>query len=208
MSTESDAMAESVVFHELAGLLSGLWSISEMVATRPDLPEREEFIGLLRIEARKAARTFKDLQNLRALREGNLVDRIENVGVDDALAAADAISNRETAGGPRRHSSGVAVRADMFALAEFVARLRDLAVELGGDATDRVEVHPEAVDLVYLCGPDERQSELLEGADRSDGRARLLYVMRRVVERWGGEVRVEKRDGNAAVTLRLKRPEP
>jgi hypothetical protein len=162
VSAEHDAEAESVVIHELAGLLSGLWSISEMVATRPDHPDREEFIGLLRTEARKAARTFKDLQNLRALRSGNFAERVEDVHVVDVLEAADAIANPDTAGRARQHPTDVTVRADTFALAEFVARLRELAVELGGEATDRVEVQPDCVDLVYLCGPDERQSELLE----------------------------------------------
>jgi hypothetical protein len=205
VSAEHDETAESVVVHELAGLLSGLWSLSEMVATRPDHPDREEFIGLLRTEAKKAARTFKDLQNLRALRAGNLAERIEDVRVDDVLEAADAIANPDTGDHARQHPSDVTVRADMFVLAEFVARLRDLAVELGGEATDRVEVQPACVDLVYLCGPEDRHSELLEGAERSDGRARLLYVMRRVVERWGGEVRVDARAGSAAVAVRLKR---
>src|SRR5687768_8147285 len=96
VSAEHDETAESVVVHELAGLLSGLWSLSEMVATRPDHPDREEFIGLLRTEAKKAARTFKDLQNLRALRAGNLAERIEDVRVDDVLEAADAIANPDT----------------------------------------------------------------------------------------------------------------
>jgi signal transduction histidine kinase len=205
VSAERDAAAESVVVHELAGLLSGLWSLSEMVASRPDLPDREEFIALMRTEAKKAARTFKDLQNLRALRSGNLAERIEDVQIDDALEAADAIANPDTSGRARQHPSDVTVRADMFALAEFVARLRDLAVELGGEATDGVEVQPDCVDLVYLCGPDDRRSELIEGAERSDGRARLLYVLRRVVERWGGEVRVDTRAGDAAVVVRLRR---
>lgn len=205
MSAESEARAESVVFHELAGLLSSLWSISEMVAQRPDHPEREEFISLLRAEARKAARTFKDLQNLRALMANNFAERIETVRIADVLEGADALADAQNA---RRATSksDVTLRADMFALAEFIARLRDLAVELGGDGNETVEARPSAVDLVYSLETDDHHAELLEGLERGDGRARVLYVMRRVVARWGGDVRVENRDGGSAVAVRLQSP--
>jgi hypothetical protein len=204
VSAESDARAESVVFHELAGLLSSLWSISEMVAQRPDHPEREEFISLLRAEARKAARTFKDLQNLRALMADNFAERIETVRIADVLEGADALGDAQNA---RRSTTrdDITLRADMFALAEFIARLRDLAVEFGGDGNDGVEARSDQMDLVYSCGTEDRHADLLEGIDRGDGRARVLYVMRRVVLRWGGDVRVETRDGGAAVTVRLRR---
>ncbi|MGH2788078.1 MAG: hypothetical protein ACRDJV_09225 [Actinomycetota bacterium] len=198
--TDVDARAESVIFHELAGLLSSLWSMAEIVSKRPDHPDREEFISLLRTETRKAARTFKDLQNLRALMADNLAERIETVDIAEVLGAADAMGEAESPEGER--STGAAVLADTFVLADLIARLRDLASELGGSATDEVEADTDAVTLVYGCGPPENRAELIEGLERGDGRARMLFVMQRIVARWGAKVRV---DETASVIVSLKR---
>ena len=56
--------AEATIVHELGGLLSGVWSFVEIVESRPDQPEREAFISLLREESKKAAQTMRDFQLL------------------------------------------------------------------------------------------------------------------------------------------------
>jgi hypothetical protein len=160
---------------------------------------------MLRGESKKAARTFKDLQLIRALMTDNVAERVEPTPVSEIIEPALTLTDVVPEIAPSSALDRFTAVADGVALADFVARFVDLAEELGSSPVILVDEAGGGIELRIGCGPDESYDELMHGLTRGDGRGRALYLLERVVTRWGGEVWIERSEGRALAVLRLAR---
>ncbi|MPZ70342.1 MAG: hypothetical protein GEU71_12570 [Actinobacteria bacterium] len=195
--------AESTIVHELAGLLSGVWSFAEIVESRPDHPEREAFISLLRDESKKAAQTMRDFQLLRSIESGRGGEAAGPVWLGELFAGAAAASDHPEL--LDHLASGVAddapaVLADPGALGGLLVRLVDVSDEVcDGKSSMTLHQTTRGVELHLDCG-SVPPSEVVVGIQQGEGRMRVLYLARRLVESWGGKV-TTKNDGDHAVAV-------
>lgn len=198
--------AESAIVHELAGLLSGVWSFAEIVESRPDHPEREAFISLLRDESKKAAQTMRDFQLLRSIESGRGRDAAGPVWLGELLAGTAGASDHsdlidDLAAGVADDSP--AVLADPGALGGLLVRLVDVSEEVCADKPE-VAVHrtTRGVEIHFDCG-SVPGSEVESGIQQGEGRMRVLYLARRLVESWGGKVTTKESGEHTFAILHL-----
>ncbi len=199
--------AEATIVHELAGLLSGVWSFSEIVASRPDHPDRESFIGILRDESKRAAQAMKDLQLLRSIEAGRPGDAPGPVWLGELLAGAAKHSDHPelfTELASAFHDDAPAVLADPGPLSEILVRVIDVGAELAGDAEAELSVEQErdSVTIAIAC-PGLRRGEVEAGLVRGEGKLRVLYLARRLFGFWGGSISIEERVDHVTALLTL-----
>lgn len=198
--------AEATIVHELAGLLSGVWSCAEIVESRPDHPEREAFISLLREEAKKAAQTMRDFQLLKSIEAGRGSEAAGPVWLGELVAgAADGSEHSALLDGLAADvpDDAPAVLADPGALAGLLVRLVDVSADVC-DGAPEVRFHQGArgMELHLDCG-SVPLSEVSAGIQRGEGRMRILYLARRLIESWGGKVDAEERGTTTVAVLHL-----
>jgi signal transduction histidine kinase len=192
---QQESEETSAVIHELAGILSSLQGFSEIVESRPDHPDRERLISILRQEARRASQALKDLQVFRALDAGKFGDRVEAVSLDDVLA-----STSDVAPVPEDLP---AVRADPLLAPEVIARCIELASELNPQGRAEVVRVAEAAEVRIAMGSDLDPEEIDDGVRTGRAPMRPFALARRLLERWGGSVRVEPSGSQTFVVLVL-----
>jgi len=188
----SESPEVSTIIHELAGILSSLQGFAEIVESRPDHPEREKMISLVRKEARRAAQALKDLQMHRAMDAGRLVETLEPVVLTQALAASPVAELLP--------ENVPAVRADPKLLADLVTRCIELAAQ---DVPFEIVVTQDGIEIKLPMGSEVDADDVRK--DVATGRAtmRPLALARRLFERWGGDVLVEESDSQTFVVLVL-----
>ncbi|MGH2731025.1 MAG: hypothetical protein ACRDJI_10520 [Actinomycetota bacterium] len=188
----SESPEVSTVIHELAGILSSLQGFAEIVESRPDHPEREKMISLVRKEARRAAQALKDLQTHRAMDADRLVETLQPVVLREALADSPVAGLVP--------DDMPAVRADPKLIADVIPRCIELAAQ---DALSEIVVTQGAIEIKIPMGSEADAEELRK--DVATGRAtmRPLALARRLFERWGGGARVEESDSQTFVVLVL-----
>jgi signal transduction histidine kinase len=189
-SSESPEVA--TIIHELAGILSSLQGFAEIVESRPEHPDREKMISLVRKEARRAAQALKDLQAHRAMDDGRLVERIESVVLTEALAES-AVADLVPEDVP-------AVRADAKLVADVIPRCIELAAQ---DALPEIVTTQSAVEIKIPMGGEVDPEEMRKDVTTGRATMRPLALARRLFERWGGGAHVEESDSQTFVVLVL-----
>lgn len=184
----------STILHELAGLISGIWSFSEIIESRPDHPERESFISLVRLESKKAAQAMRDLQLLSALESDQLRSEPGPVWLHELIAAS--ASNCENPAlfedlAAELEADAKPVVADPALLSDILVRIADLSAERAAVPSVRATTSGGKIDLRVGCGAAPRGT-LEAGVRRGEGVLRVFYIARLLTEAWGGAVAAEE----------------
>lgn len=186
----------SVLVHELGGMLSSVQGFAHIAEANPEHPDRERFIKLAASEARRAAQALKDLHLARALDRGSVTAAPPPVEMSELMAAVA----KEMPGDGLKlvGAPDVAVRADPAKLAGPLARCAQAAQGPG-----EVRKAGAGVELVLVLGSAGELPRKQEGLEAPYPDMVLFSLTRRLVEHWGGELRLAAEGDATVARIRL-----
>lgn len=202
---------QAAIVHDLAGYMTSINGLAEIVAARPDHVAREELIATLSRETRVAIQAVKDLQLVRALEKGSVVERIEDVSVEQTFSQVREALPPELGSRLAPPAPGLPpVRADAEQLVSLLTRLIELAAATNAEAPSavRAAAAPGAVAIGIDLGPPGEMNDVSEG--RASGRKtmRPVALADLLLPRWGGSMHVETTEGRVGLALALATSAP
>ncbi|HEV2755870.1 MAG TPA: hypothetical protein VG318_08860 [Actinomycetota bacterium] len=186
----------SVLVHELGGMLSSVQGFAHIAEANPEHPDRERFIKLAASEARRAAQALKDLHLARALDRGGISAAPPPVALSELMARI--VNEMATTGLHLTGAPGVMVRVDPAKAAGLLARCLGASRvpaevrKAGGDA-----------ELVLVLGPAGELDRKRQALDAPYPDMVLFSLTRRLLEHWGGGLRLAAAGDVTTAVIRL-----
>lgn len=181
---------EKTIVHDLAGSMTSITGLAEIVALRPDLPSRESLIQTLAGEAKVATQTVRDLQVVRALAADAVVESIREVASSEWFGAIKDELSADVAGTLAPPPSDLpSVRADLPTLAELVARLLS---SLGSNApvSPPFIAYASGDEVIFEIETNAPTEEIEEGRISGRKHLRPLALADLLLPRWDGRLEI------------------
>ena len=216
----------STVSHELRTPLTSIRALAEILRDNPELPqaERGRYLEIVVVETERLTRLISQLLDLARLESGSQewhptdVD-LASVIEDSVTATAQLFADKGVALAVRVPPRAPRVTADRDGLVQVLLNLLSNAVKACPPADGRVQVTLRAENgAVHIevddNGPGVRPADrdvIFEKFRQGDGARPAgsglgLAISRRIVEEFGGALRVADRAGHAGATFSLRLP--
>jgi hypothetical protein len=184
----------TTIVHDLAGYLTSVNGLLEIIAMRPDHPAREEFSASVLKQSRNAVQAIKDLQLVRSIDAGDLPENIVAVPVEEVLAVAGERLPEEHRDSLPVPAPGLPpVSADRDLLAEVLGRCVLLALSTNpGAVRDVTTQHTDdgvRIDIDFGPANDTNNVEEARLSGRKGKRPIALCAL--LLPRWGGSLQTE-----------------
>lgn len=194
---------EATIVHDLAGYMTSVTGLSEIVATRPEMDRRESLILSLAEESKAATQCVRDLQMVRSIAAGSVAEDVRAVEAGEWFALLKAELPDDLAASLALPPGLPAIRADAQILAGLVARILMLA-DPPGEHLWSVSASGDAVEIAIAMGTADRLDELAEGRLSGRREMRPLALADFLLPRWGAGIEIEEGDATVLVALVLK----
>lgn len=196
----------SNILHDLAGMMTSVQGLAQILETKGDHPSRDEFAAMLSDEATKAAHAVKDLQLLRALSDGSPVEDLQRVTVSELfLAVREGLSDDLRHGFTPPPPDLPDITVDKDLLADLIGRCYETASQtnpsedhhVGATALDgRLEITLE-------FGPSDPDAEVIQGVRSGRKGMRPAAIAARLLPRWNGSVDARLSDDGVTLVFEL-----
>lgn len=194
---------QATIVHDLAGHMTSISGLSEIVAERPDMDSRESLIVTLADEAKAATQAVRDLQTVRSLASGSVAEDVRSVSAEEWFELVKQEIPGEVAEALAPPAGVPPVRADAETLASLIARLLVLA-EPPGDERWSVTSTTGSVEISIAMGGTDRSEDLEQGRLSGRKEMRPLALADLLLPRWDARMGIEGKNGSLFVTLFLR----
>lgn len=194
---------QATIVHDLAGHMTSISGLSEIVAKRPDMASRESLIVTLADEAKAATQAVRDLQTVRSLASGSVAEDVRSVPAEQWFELVKQDIPGEVAEALSPPAGVPPVRADAETLAGLIARLLVLA-EPPGDERWSVMPTTGTVQISISMGGTDRSDDLEQGRLSGRKEMRPLALADLLLPRWDARMGIEGKNGSVYVTLSLR----
>lgn len=204
----SDEVLIGNILHDLAGMMTSVQGLAQIVENKKDHPSRDEFLRMLSSEADKAATAVKDLQLLRALQEGSPVEDMQQVTISELYLAIREALSEDLRHGFAPPPPGVPdVLVDKDLLADLIARTYEVASQTNQSEDHHLRVAEAAgkVELTIDLGPPNEDMDVIDGVQSGRKGFRPVAIAQRLLPRWNGGVEPRADDREVQVVFRLDR---
>jgi signal transduction histidine kinase len=202
----SDEALISNILHDLAGMMTSVQGLAQIVETQRDHPAIDELTSMLSTEADKAAEALRDLQLIRALAEGSPVEALGNVTISELFLAVREELSEDLRHGFTPPPPGL---PDVFVDRSLVADLIARCYEAASETNPAEEHHVRAtfvdgkVEILVDFGDSADLAAVLEGRDSGRKGMRAIAIAHRLLPRWGGEVEARVTDDEVRLAFKL-----
>lgn len=197
---------ESTIVHDLAGYMTSIAGLAEIVATRPEIDGRESLILSLAKESKAATQCVRDLQTIRSLTAGSVVEDVRGVEAAEWLELVKVDLPDDLAASLALPPDLPAIRADAQILAGLLARILMLADPHDGSLWS-ISASGGSVEIAIAMGTTERLDELVEGRLSGRKEMRALALADLLLPRWGARIEIEEGAAGALVVFVLQAKE-
>lgn len=202
----SDDALVANILHDLAGMMTSVQGLAEIVEQHKDHPEIDELVKMLSSEADRAAQAVKDLQLVRALDDGSPVEALDTVTVSELfLAVRDALSEDLRHGFTPPPPGLPDVYVDKDLIAGLIARCYEVASETNPaeDHQVRAMALEGKVEILIDFGPADDIKEILEARESGRKGMRALALAHRLLPRWNGQLEPRATDNEVRIAFKL-----
>ncbi len=187
----SDDALVANILHDLAGMMTSVQGLAEIVEHDRDHPEIDELVKMLSSEADRAAQAVKDLQLIRAIDAGAPVEALDTVTVSELFLAVRESLSEDLRHGFTPPPPGLPdVYVDKDLVADLIARCYEAASET--NPAENHQVRAMAVDgkveVLIDFGPADDLNEVLEARESGRKGMRALAIAHRLLPRWNGQL--------------------
>jgi signal transduction histidine kinase len=216
-SEETKSELVSNVSHELRTPLASVLGFSSLMLDRDLSPEEmRRYLEVIRAEARRLAELLNDLLDIQRIEQGTIELKLEEVDLNDLLAAQVTLYSAQSTNHELRLDAGddsLVVYGDRDRLAQVIGNLLSNAIKYSPEGgfvdVSASLVGDEAWIWVRDAGlgiPTEHQQRIFTKFFRGDvGRERGisgtglgLVLARQIVEAHGGEIGFESKEGDGS----------
>jgi signal transduction histidine kinase len=202
----SDEALISSILHDLAGMMTSVQGLAQIVETRRDHPSIDEFLSMLSSESEKAATAVKDIQLIRALADGQPVEDIQTVTVSELfLAIREALSEDLRHGFTPPPPGLPDVVVDKMLIADLIARVYAEASQTNPAEEHHVSasVSDGSVNVTVDLGPPEPGADIMQGIRSGRKSMRPAAIAYRLLPRWNGVLEPLVGDDSVRLVFRL-----
>lgn len=195
----------AVIVHDLAGYLTSINGLLEIMAVNPDHPAREEFSESVLMESRNAVQALKDLQLVRSIDAGDLPETVDSVPPAKVLAlAGEHLPQEHRRSLPVPAPDLPPVKADRGLLAEILGRCILLALKTNPEAARDTTAQKtnEGVRIDIDLGPSGAANDVEEGRRSGRKAMRPIALGALLLPRWDGSLQTEV-GGTSRISLLL-----
>lgn len=200
------AELESTIVHDLAGYMTSIAGLAEIVATRPEIDGRESLILSLAKESKAATQCVRDLQTIRGLTAGSVVEDVRGVETAEWFELVKVELPNDLAASLAVPPDQPAIRADAQILAGLLARILTFADPPDGHLWS-ISASGGSVEIAIAMGTTERLDELVEGRLSGRKEMRPLALADLLLPRWGARIEIEERAAGVLVVFVLQAQE-
>jgi len=203
--TESPLAA--MIIHDLAGYLTSVHGFLEIVQARPDHPARDDLFSSAVSESGIALQALKDLQFVRSVDAGDLLEQVTDVPLQEVLdPVRERLSEEHGATLAPAAPGLVSVNADRDLFADVLGRCIAAALATNAEAAHDVmtTVASDTVRIDIDFGPSTDLNDVEEGARTGRKVMRPLALAQLLLTRWGGYLQTEVSE-RSRISLFLRR---
>lgn len=196
----------STILHDLAGMMTSVQGLAQIVEKQRDHPAIDELVSMLTSEADKAAQAVKDLQLVRAITDGSPVEALGAITVSELFLAVRESLSEDLRHGFTPPPPGLPdVMADQDLLADLVGRCYEAASETNPSEDHHVRALEVdgMVEIMIDFGPAKDLEELLAGRESGRKGMRAIAISHRLLPRWGGQLEPRVSGGEVQIAFRL-----
>lgn len=202
----SEDILVSNILHDLAGMMTSVQGLAQILERKSDHPSRDEFTAMLSSEADRAAFAVKDLQLVRALEDGSPVEDLQEVSVGQLfLAIRERLSDDLRHGFAPPPPDLPSITVDLDLLADLIARIYEHSSQTNPSEDHHIAASVGEGQLIMhlTLGPLTTDPDMLGTWREGRKGMRPAAIASRLLPRWGGSVDTEPGENAHRLAIRL-----